>query len=183
MPEDLPDPNDPFFDMYVPVALEEGGFGLDDNIVSTGFSLSADWETAASTENLLTMDVTREEDEGGEMVTNITVTGNEDLDLSYFWLEDIESDPTTAPEDLITLSEIESLLVADLIDGTLDNPLNLGIFADNLATPDGLLPDGSVGAVHVDSAVHEAAVPEPGSLGLLALGGLGALRRWRMRHP
>lgn len=136
-----------------------------------GIGLSVAWETAAGTESLLDIDLSGMD---GVRITTGSLTGLDIYRMTGFE----QGTDVIDPSNLLTAADMRSLLEADVLgDRTLDTPLYLGFRLSWVPVPTADLGDGSVARVHVDSDAFDAneafaVVPEPGSSGLLAGGGL-----------
>jgi hypothetical protein len=160
----------PTFDLFVSAGLSghysaNGGIGLD-----------VSYETNDGTSNLLSIWL----DATGAAVSNDSLSN-----LTIYHLASADEGPTLNPSEIVTLSDIQTLLNADIaLDHSLDTPLYLGFVLTDVPRPTVELADGAVANIYngVTAVDADAAVPEPGGwamtiAGFAMLG--GALRRRR----
>lgn len=160
---DLPDPGDPYFDLYVPFGIVGGQPG------NGSIDFLASYETAAGTESLLNVHVTAED---------VSVEGL--AGASFFRMAAMDAVPTVAPGDEVSLAWIQAFLRDQMIaHGRIQDPLYLGIYLDDVVTPRVEIGGGAVALIHDEIRARDLdAVPEPASLIGFACGGaLLALRR------
>jgi hypothetical protein len=166
-----PDPNGNA-DVYVPIELTSATL-----FPTSGFSAHVDITTASATYNLFDLSISGATDQA--VIT--TPTAN----VSYF-LHSLAAGPPTDTSTQVSLSSLESTITSDIVGGQLNSPIDIGLVLSDLPVPTALYPNpddsNAVAAINVDETVYDAesAVPEPGTLSMLAV--CGALLGKRRQH-
>lgn len=171
--DDLGLPYDPFVDLFIPLSMNRAELQPDTNGLAP--SAAASWVVTYRTadETIRVANIT---------ATIDGVSVNIDPAAEIYRMPDgVEHAPTLNPADVLTGSELESLLLADLsADGILDTPLDLGFSLRSLDRPTTVYNDGWVAEISIDVEAEVAnAIPTPGATVILAAAGLFASRRRR----
>ncbi len=153
----------PDYGLWVPLGITGADFSPLGSV-----SLGADYQTSLGTLDLLHI---------GLSAAGAAVQGGAVAGIEYFLLDDILEGPTMAAGTMLTASQIQDMLNADLAGGdTLHNALLIGIYVPNLPVPTVDLGDGSVAAIHINADAFDQAsapatpTPEPASWGFALIG-------------
>lgn len=167
-------------DLYIPFSMTGGSFDATKAASSFGFSLS--FEGSSGDEGILGVQVDK---------LGVTVDGPSALlgDVKFYvspgddYLNPVSG---STPGQLVSLSELKSLIEANVVNGSFAHAINIGVVVADVAVPDlaasSALNSGIFGKIHADAVAAELdatpPVPEPDGIALV-LSGLGVFVGWR----
>ena len=128
------------FDLYVPFGIVEGLSAGTRPGLESRFEIRATYETSSGTVNLLVLDINGDQ---------VSVTNDGLVGIQFYLIIDDEW-PTTDSAKAVTMSEIQAMLASDVSgDFTVNTPLTIGIFWNDIPIPMVDLGDGSVAKIGV----------------------------------